>query len=1193
MSTAPTCSRCGTALGRAAPGTLCARCMLAAGLSEPDRIGDEDDLPDANGAGSPGVSVLGRFGSFELLEEIGRGGMGVVYRARDLRLRRVVALKMILAGQFASPQEVKRFRSEAEAVAKLDHPNIVPIYEVGEHDGHPYFSMKLMEGGSLAEVMGQWQSEDGAYQAARVVATLARAVHHAHQRTILHCDLKPANVLLDGQGVPHVADFGLAKCLDDAGGVTLSGTFLGSPSFMAPEQAAGLADRVTTAVDTYSLGAVLYQMLTGRPPFQGQTPLATMEQVVGRDPSPPRQLQPGVPVDLETICLKCLEKDPHLRYASADALADDLERCLRNELIQARPASTRERLAKWVRRKPAVAVLVFLLGMALLGGTIGMSAFSMRLAAANRDKDQTNARMEREIRNLEWQKVEDLVAANQRSDALAYLSHFLRENANDQVAAARAVSMLSAVNFALPVAPLMEHGAAVNHLDLSPDGRLLATVTSDQSIRIWEVPGGTLQATLTHAQHVTQGVFTSEADLILITTQDAITRLWDWRSGRVVHSFAPAADAAFGALLSEDRRFMTLFATETSMQVWSLPDCQPVGAPMTLPNRLRWGAFSPDGHRFLLASEDGNVGVWEVSSETRLGPELRMPGDVTRVGWSPDGTRWVIAWESHVSLCDARDGRILQEFKADGQVLQLSFSPDGRRLYAMAYGQPVKIWDVATGDMLGQPIEAEKPFAFFALTPDGDRLATRSGTGVARIWDALTGLPLSEPIEHEGSVTDLAFLPDGLHLVTTSQDGAAYLWQMQQPPPAGPRWPTVDSQPAACFSLDGRKVYRVSHHAVQAFNVHSGRPVGQPMPHTDTIGRLVLSPDGRRLATAGWDNMGRIWDAETGKPVTPQLRHKWRLFDIAFSPDGRLVATAGAESLVRFWDAVTGQQVGPELRQEQEIASVRFSPDSKALLTAGRETVAFLWSVETGKPLWPEPIRHKGAVSTAEFSPDGRRIVTASTDRSARVWDRATGRPLTRPILHGRGVLSAGFSPDGRWLLTCSEDGVARVWNARTGEPVSVPMLHKARLTHGVFSPDGRLVLTGARDGMVRLWDAQSGYPLNEAVRHGGRITGLQFRSDGRQCLSVARGDALRVWDVPEAPVPVPMWFPALVEAVAGKRLNEHGEVEIADRQEIKSMRDMLRAASTQDFYVTWTKWFLEARVHPGGGAFLVGEAAP
>jgi tetratricopeptide (TPR) repeat protein/tRNA A-37 threonylcarbamoyl transferase component Bud32 len=338
-----------------------------------------DDTVDDPAQGHPQL-----FGDYELLEEIAHGGMGVVYKARQMSLNRVIALKMILGGKLASAADLQRFRAEAEVVANLDYPNIAPIYEIGEHDGQQYFTMKLIDGGSLAEWLSRERGGLDERKAAQLIATLARAVHCAHRRGILHRDLKPANILIDAQGEPHITDFGLAKNIKAANDITVSGTVLGTPAYMAPEQAAGRTKEVSTAADVYSLGAILYELLLGRPPFQASTVLETLRKVMDEEPVRPSTVNRRFDRDLETICLKCLEKDPQRRYGSAEALADDLEHWLRHEPILARRLSVTERLWKVARRRPALAALVVTIVAALVAITVISITMSLRIAASER-----------------------------------------------------------------------------------------------------------------------------------------------------------------------------------------------------------------------------------------------------------------------------------------------------------------------------------------------------------------------------------------------------------------------------------------------------------------------------------------------------------------------------------------------------------------------------------------------------------------------------------------------------------------------------------------------------------------------------------------------------------------------------------------------------------------------------------------
>ncbi len=361
----------------------------------------------ASAGGGPGDTAIP---GYEVLGELGRGGMGVVYRARHLGLNRVVALKMILAGGHAGEEERARFRREAEAVARLGHPNIVQIHEVGEVDGKPFFALEFVAGGSLADQVRKAPFPPG--QAARVVELLARAMHHAHEQGIIHRDLKPANVLVAADGTPKITDFGLAKRLDADAGQTPSGAILGTPSYMAPEQAAGKVRQVGPAADVYALGALLYELLTGRPPFRAATPLDTLLQVLAEEPVPPSRLQPKLPRDLETICLKCLQKNPARRYAPALALAEDLRRFQAHEPIQGRPAGRGERLVKWARRHPTTAAAAgvgVLLGVAL--AVVGVLLYFAALDSAELARAQL--RQEHRVRDQRDRAQRSLIAGQE------------------------------------------------------------------------------------------------------------------------------------------------------------------------------------------------------------------------------------------------------------------------------------------------------------------------------------------------------------------------------------------------------------------------------------------------------------------------------------------------------------------------------------------------------------------------------------------------------------------------------------------------------------------------------------------------------------------------------------------------------------------------------------------------------------
>jgi hypothetical protein len=544
-----------------------------------------------------------------------------------------VALKMILAGQLATPAEVQRFRREAENAAGLEHPHIVPIYEVGEADGQHFFSMKLIEGGSLNQGLARFANDPRA--AARLMAGVARAVHHAHQRGILHRDLKPGNILLDNDGQPHVTDFGLAKRLAGGAGQTQSGAVVGTPGYMAPEQAAGQGKRLTTAADVYGLGAVLYELLTGRPPFRAGTALETLMQVLHEEPAPPARVRPGVPRDLETICLKCLRKDPAERYGSAEEVANELGRFLAGEPVLARRAAAWERAARWVRRHPSGAALVAVGAVAVLasvGAAVGL-VYNAELESVNRQLRSTSGRLEQALGEVQAQKGE---AERQRARAreeevkarrYLYVARMaLAQRAEQEKQPGRVMQLLRSV---IPQGPdqadfrdfewhllwrkyhgeqsrLRGHTGAVTAVAFSPDDRLLASGSADCTIKLWDTASGKEVVTLKgHSDRVTGVAFSPDGKRLLSASADKTMKIFDVVLGKELLSLASHTDRVDCVAFSLDGRHLASGSSLDGVLVWDAHTGQ----------TIRWDAnaevmaFSPDGTRLVWGEPGDDRGL--------------------------------------------------------------------------------------------------------------------------------------------------------------------------------------------------------------------------------------------------------------------------------------------------------------------------------------------------------------------------------------------------------------------------------------------------------------------------------------------------------------------------------------------------------------------------------------------------------
>jgi WD40 repeat protein len=608
---------------------------------DPETISQPSLRPDplsgtlADNGGSGSVEAGATFGDYELLGEVGRGGMGVVYRARQKSANRLVALKVVLAGELASTDAVARFKAEATAAANLDHPNIVPVYEVGERAGRHFFSMKLAEGGSLKDGRGSWRTRPA--EAARLVAQIARAVHHAHQRGLLHRDLKPSNILLDADGAPLVADFGLVKRLEGDTVLTRTDGVVGTPAYMAPEQARGERG-LTTAADVYGLGAILYELLTGQPPFRGDTPLEILDRVRGTDPPGPLSLNPGVPPDLEVICLKCLRKEPGSRYASAEELAQDLERWQRGEPIQARSTGRLERAWLWARRNPVVASLSALLTIvtvALLAGAIGAALYFRGL---NSSLTEANAQVGREVIKTQ----EALTEAETAKDRLQERLGLIQLDQASKVAETDPSLCALWLAEALKLDGQNPHRAALHRARLAAH---LAELPAPARLVIgspWSArPQGSQDRALIP-------IFSPDGRTLCLQDQHGWgTRLIDLVSGQTLHDGLSDAEKA-------------------------------VRVPFVPVPRY----FTPDGRRFVATTGQGTATLLDVPGRRKLAGPFYLP-----FALSPDGTRLAVQAVPEVRtqqvaplrILDTHDGREITTFEAI-RARQFEWSPDGNYL---------------------------------------------------------------------------------------------------------------------------------------------------------------------------------------------------------------------------------------------------------------------------------------------------------------------------------------------------------------------------------------------------------------------------------------------------------------------------------------------------------------------------------
>lgn len=1067
------CDQCGTPLPADAPKGVCPRCELQGALG---LLGEAEPTQSAEAPEGDAVGVAGRqFGNYELIEEIARGGMGVVYKARQHGLDRIVAVKMILVERFAGKQSVQRFRGEAAAAGVLQHPNIVAIHEIGMHEGQHFFSMDYIEGQNLAQLVGHRPLP--APTAARYLQLIAGAVHYAHEQGILHRDLKPSNVLIDAAtDQPRITDFGLAKRLRSESSVatghsslTLSGQMLGSPNFMPPEQASHGRGKVGRPSDVFGLGGILYFLLTGRAPFQGESLEATIHQVLNTEPVSPRLLNPSVPRDLETICVKCLEKEPARRYATAQAVADELGRFLKDQPILARPVSRPEKALRWCRRNPVVATLAAVAAAIFVIGFVGVTWQGQR---ASRAAAETTVQRDLAQGRLYAAQMKLVHAACQAGQLGRALEGLKAQQPSAGQRDFRGFDWRFFYRLCLsPSEVLATNASGFASVAFSPDGRTVALGSGDGMVELFDTQ--TWRSMAQWPAH--KGVVASIAFggrnvpwLASVSSDDGLLKLWDLASGRAV--FTTNSLRGYPA-------FVTL-------------------------------GFSPGG-RYLAAStpalaQTRSLSLWEVVSSSRGGaPTVRLKTNLPfwgPVAFLPDDRTMAVCnepdWGFTVNLHDLSEGAAtnLGRAHSDG-IICIAASPDGRRLATGGSDERVVVWDVKRGSVHCVLQGDFMGICSLAFAPDGQTLFAGCSDQNIHTWTLEQPIRSSVLVGHRGAVA-LAASPDGRWLASVSQDGAR-LWRLGG---------TVTASDAAV--------------APEFTTLLHPDETRAPTTAPDCVWGLAASPKEPHVAAAAGKQLV-LYDLHTGERLARALASD--VFAVAgsefrsmtFSPDGRRLAVGDDHGAVAFLDATHLRPLmTPTNLHAALVTDIAYALGGAVLVTgAGFEMGIKLTDVASGQLLANFHGVEEGfyPLNPLAVSPDGKRVAMGSPDRAIRIRDVATGQVLTTCQHKVRFPFCLTFSPDDRWLAVADTDGAFYLWDPRGQQPLRRRSGHAGGVTALAFAPDGT-VASGGMDHTIRLWHPDIDQEVAILTGHSGWVVRLAFAEHGNALISGSMDGTLRIW---------------------------------------------------------------------------------